>query len=88
MRCSVRHSKSPNRGSGRDEVGSQLGIDRGGTRHVQDRPLFKERGEQVEESPLTLVEMLSRNHGATPWGSPPAVRLQYAAFCGRPLFGE
>jgi hypothetical protein len=30
---------------------------------------FKERGEQVEESPLTLVEILSRDHGATPLGS-------------------
>jgi hypothetical protein len=50
--------------------------------------LFKERGQQVEESPLTLVEMLSRNHGATPWGSCPAVRLEYTAFFCRPLFGE
>jgi hypothetical protein len=38
--------------------------------------LFEKRGEQVEESPLTLVEMLSRDHGATPLESPscPPVR--------------
>jgi hypothetical protein len=50
--------------------------------------LFKERGEQVEESPLTLVEILSRDHGATPFGVAPAVRLQYTAQVCRPLFDE
>jgi hypothetical protein len=37
--------------------------------------LFNERGEQVEESPLALVEILSPNHGATPWVAS-AVRLR------------
>ena len=48
------------RGSCRNEVHSQLGVHRGGTGRAQERPLFKERGEQDEESPLTLVEILSR----------------------------
>jgi hypothetical protein len=50
-------------GSRRDEVHSQLRVDHGGIGGVQDRLLFNERGEQVEESPLTLVEILSRNRG-------------------------
>jgi hypothetical protein len=64
-------------GSCRDEVRSQLGVNCRGTGRVQDRLLFKERGEQVEESPLTLVEILSRNHGGGPDGHtsrPPRVR--------------
>jgi len=43
------------RGSRRDEVHSQLGVDRGGTGRVQGRLLFNERGEQVEESPRFRV---------------------------------
>src|ERR1700694_3152755 len=57
------------RGACRNEVYSQPGVHCGGTGRVQERLLFKERGEQVEESPLTLVEILSRDHGATPFGS-------------------
>ena len=51
------------RGSCRNEVHSQPGVHRGGTGRVHERLLFKERGEQVEESPLRFVEMLSRDHG-------------------------
>ena len=59
------------------------GVHRGGIGRVQERLLFKERGEQVEESPLTLVEILSRDHGATPLGS-----RQPSASCGVAGFWE
>ena len=61
----------------RNEVRSQLAVDRGGTGRIQDRLLFTERGEQVEESPLTFVEILSRNHEGNALGVPPAGFLQY-----------
>ena len=57
------------RGACRNEVPSQPGVHRGGTGRVQEWLLFKERGQQLEELPLTLVEILSRDHGATPLGS-------------------
>jgi hypothetical protein len=59
----------PVRGACRNEVPSQPGVHRSGTGRVQDGLLFNERSEQVEELPLTVVDMLSRDHGATPVGS-------------------
>ena len=76
------------RGACRNDVPSQPTVHDSGTGRVHERLLFKERGEQVEESPLTLVEMLSRNQWCNAVGVAPAVRLQYAAFVCRPPFGE
>src|ERR1700682_3447081 len=74
------------RGSRRDEVHSQLRVDRGGTGRVQDRLLSNERGEQVEESPLTLVEILSRNHGDALGSSQPSASSTQRSSVA--LFGE
>jgi GNAT superfamily N-acetyltransferase len=57
-------------GSCRNEVHSQLRIDGGGTGRGQERPLFKERSEQVEESALSLAHS-SRLRRASLARSPP-----------------
>jgi hypothetical protein len=59
----------PVRGACRHEVPSQPGVHRSSTGRVQEGLILNEHSEQVEELPLTLVEMLSRDHGATPLGS-------------------
>ena len=63
-------ASSMRRSSGSDAIGERLDAMevRGGTARLQDWLLFIECSEQVEESPLTIVEILSRNHEATPWG--------------------
>jgi hypothetical protein len=85
IRCSVRHSKSRSVAPAAMRSTRSWGVDRGGTGRVQDRLMFNERGEQVEESPLTLVEILSPNHGATPWGRascpPPSAHRSSVAHC-------
>ena len=71
MRCSVRHSKSLSVAPAAMTSLRSRRYTTAALVRVHERLLFKECGEQVEELPLTLVEMLSSDHGATPLGSPP-----------------
>ena len=68
MRCSVRHSKSLSVAPAAMRSSRSRGYTAAALVVSTNGLLFKECGEQVEELPLTLVEMLSRDHGATPLG--------------------
>ena len=70
MRCSVRHSTSSLSVA---SAAMRSTRSRGPPRRHWSCPrtavVQKERSKQLEELPLTLVEILSRDHGATPLGS-------------------